>query len=252
MNILFTICGRAGSKGIPNKNVKEFQGYPLPFYSASVIDLYRKAHPEVYCDMALNTDSNELMYLFREVLSLGVEVIERPAELGQDHTPKIAVILNTYEEMLNRRRVAYDMIVDMDITSPLRNLSDVERLIEKKLQTDADVVFSVTDSRRNPHFNMVKRGEDGFERVIRSEFNTRQEAPVIYDMNASLYAYSPKFLKSGRGIFDGKCEAIHMMDTAVLDLDHEMDFELMTVVADYFYRNYPEYAKIRDNIAGII
>ncbi len=252
MNILFTICGRAGSKGIRNKNVKDFLGYPLPFYTASAIDLYREANPEAHCDIALNTDSGELENLFKERLNFEVELIKRSPELAQDNTPKIPVILNTYQEVLKKRGIAYDMIVDMDITSPLRTLSDVEALIDKKAQTDADVVFSVTDSRRNPYFNMVKKGENGFERVIKSQFNARQEAPEIYDMNASLYVYSPEFLESGKGIFDGRCEVIHMRDTAVLDLDHETDFEFMSVIAEHLFKSFPEYKKIRDNIARIL
>ena len=42
MNLLFTICGRAGSKGIKNKNIKNFLDKPLALYSLSVIDLYLK------------------------------------------------------------------------------------------------------------------------------------------------------------------------------------------------------------------
>ena len=39
MNILFTICGRAGSKGIKNKNIRHFCGYPLAYYYLAVIVL---------------------------------------------------------------------------------------------------------------------------------------------------------------------------------------------------------------------
>ena len=42
MKILFTICGRAGSKGIKNKNIREFVGKPLPYYTISAIDLFFK------------------------------------------------------------------------------------------------------------------------------------------------------------------------------------------------------------------
>ena len=38
MKILFTICGRAGSKGIHNKNIKTFCEFPLPLYSLSALD----------------------------------------------------------------------------------------------------------------------------------------------------------------------------------------------------------------------
>lgn len=251
MNILFTICGRAGSKGIKNKNIKDFCGYPLPFYTASAIDLYKKKNPYINCDIVLNTDSKDLINMFTEKLNIKVEVIERKEELGLDNTPKIAVISNCLEVMKKRKSDNYDMVVDLDITSPLRTVDDVNKLVQKKIESNADVVFSVTDSRRNPYFNMVKKGENGYERVITSNFNARQEAPEIFDVNASVYAYSPKFLESGKGIFDGRCDIIKMMDTAVLDLDHENDLELMQLIAEYLFNTKIEFAEVRDNIISI-
>lgn len=251
MRILFTICGRAGSKGIKNKNLKEFLGYPLPFYTVSIIDMFIKKNNQYECDIVLNTDSAELIKLFKNKLKLPVEIVERVPELGGDSTPKILVIKNSYETMKIRKNIDYDLVVDLDITSPLRTLDDLKSLIEKKLASDADVVFSVTDSRRNPYFNMVMKTENGYERVIKSNFNARQEAPEIFDMNASMYAYSTSFLKSGKGIFDGKCEVIKMIDTAVLDIDHENDFELMEVIASYLFEKNLSMRFIRENIKKI-
>ena len=73
-----------------------------------------------------------------------------------------------------------------------------------------------------------------------------QQWPEIYDMNASLYAYSPEFLLRGRGVLDGRCEIIKMMDTGILDLDHENDFVLMEVIAEYLFKNNAEYGEIYD------
>lgn len=252
MNILFTICGRAGSKGIKNKNLKSFLGYPLPFYTLSAIDLYSKQNQHILSDIVLNTDSKELIHLFEEHQKIQIDVIEREPILGLDHTPKVAVILNSLEVMKERKRASYDMVVDLDITSPLRTADDIQNLINKKTMTNADVVFSVTESRRNPYFNMVMKTEEGYGRVIDSTFNARQEAPEIFDMNASLYAYSPEFLESRRGIFEGKCEVIKMRDTAVLDIDHEKDFELMQVIAMYLFEHYPKYNAVKENIKNLV
>jgi CMP-N,N'-diacetyllegionaminic acid synthase len=251
MRILFTICGRAGSKGIKNKNLKEFLGYPLAFYTVSAIDLFIKNNKQYECDIVLNTDSSDLIDLFRNELRIQIEVVERKPELGEDNTPKVDVIQNSYTVLKERMKKDYDMVVDLDITSPLRTLNDLETLVEKKLNSDADVVFSVTDSRRNPYFNMVMKTENGYERVIKSNFNARQEAPEIFDMNASMYAYSPEFLESGKGIFEGRCDVIKMMDTAVLDIDHEIDYEFMTVIAEYLFKNNKLYRDIRENIFNI-
>lgn len=252
MNILFTICGRAGSKGIKNKNLKDFLGLPLPFYTVSIIDLFIKKNQQCRCDIVLNTDSDPLIDLFQSQLNLGVDVVKRIPELGEDNTPKVFVIRNSYEAMKAQFGRTYDMVVDLDITSPLRTLKDLESLIEKKYQSNADVVFSVTDSRRNPYFNMVMKTESGYERVIKSNYNARQEAPLIFDMNASMYAYSKAFMESDKNIFDGICDVIVMEDTAVLDIDCENDFELISVIAKHYYETKNEFNEIREHIHQIL
>ena len=45
--LLITICGRAGSKGFKNKNLKNFCGKPLVYYSLSAAELFIKNHPEL-------------------------------------------------------------------------------------------------------------------------------------------------------------------------------------------------------------
>ena len=251
MKILFTICGRAGSKGIKNKNLKEFIGFPLPFYTVSAIDLFIKSNKQYECDIVLNTDSDDLIDLFKNRLRIPIHIVEREPKLGEDNTPKVHVIQNSYSILKARLDKDYDMVIDLDITSPLRTLKDIEALVDKKSNSDADVVFSVTDSRRNPYFNMVMKTDQGYKRVIQSSFNARQEAPEIFDMNASMYAYSPEFLNSGKGIFEGKCDVIKMMDTAVLDIDHEIDFEFMQIIASYLYKKYDRYSIIKNNISDI-
>lgn len=253
MNILFTICGRAGSKGIKNKILKDFLGYPLPYYSLSAVDLFRKQNPNVQGDIVINTDSNKLINLLREHLTIDLDIIEREASLSLDNTPKIAVISQCLEIMQRRKSINYDMVVDLDITSPLRTSTDVRNLIEQKMKNESsDVVFSVTESRRNPYFNMVKKTSNGYERVIETSFNSRQEAPKVFDMNASLYAYSPAFLQSEKGIFEGNCDVIYMKDTGVLDLDHENDLELMQVIAEYLFNKYPDFRELKSNVVNII
>lgn len=248
MKILFTICGRAGSKGIKNKNITDFLGYPLPFYTISAIDLYIEKNPGFSYDIVLNTDSADLIKIFNKNLSLKVDIIERIPSLGLDDTSKIAVILNSLKIMKERKQINYDMVVDLDITAPLRTVQDISNLVQKKMETDADVVFSVTDSRRNPYFNMVQKTNNGYERVIASDFTARQEAPEILDMNASLYAYTPTFLESGKGIFEGKCDVIKMRDTAVLDLDEIDDIEFMEAIADHLFSTYAEFREVKENI----
>lgn len=248
MNILFTICGRAGSKGIKNKNIRTFIDKPLVYYTISAIDLWLKRQSkDLLCDIVLSTDSEELIDIVNKNQMQQVHIIRRSEKLCGNSIGKVEVIRDCMEQMQNDRK-AYDMIVDLDITSPLRTVDDLSRLLEVHMKTGADVTTSVTTARRNPYFNQLMKTEHGYKKVISSNYTARQQAPEIFDMNASMYAYSPDFLKSGKGVLDGYCECIEMMDTGILDLDHENDFELMEVVARYLSEKNEQLAEIYSNI----
>lgn len=251
MRILFSICGRAGSKGIKNKNIKPFVGKPLPYYTLSVIDLYLKKHPELEYDIVVNSDSPELLTMMQENNMRNVEIIVRDPSLGGDFVGKIDVIRNCLDILEQRKNEKYDVIVDLDITSPLRRVCDIENLIDTHVKTEADLTTSGTPARRNPYFNQLKRTDKGYKKVCESTYTARQQAPDIYDMNASLYAYTSEHLRSGRLVLDGYVEMIEMYDTGILDLDHESDLELMEVIAKYLFENNQEFAEVYQNIKSL-
>lgn len=239
MDILFTLCGRAGSKGVKGKNARDFLDIPLVWYSMANIVIYKErygAHDNI--NVVLNTDSEDLIKLVQQVADLDITILRRDASLGGDKVPKVAVILDCLKRSEDLFKVSYDMVVDLDITSPLRTVQDIKNAVDKKAsRNEVDVVYSVAPSRRNPYFNMVKEENGFFCKAIPSNFTTRQEAPVFYDMNASIYAYSPDALrnKEQSTFFNSNCDAIVMADTGILDIDSEEDYELMQVIANYLF-----------------
>ena len=219
--LLITICGRAGSKGFKNKNLKVFCGKPLVYYSLSAAELFIKNHPELAVDIALNTDSEDLAKLVRRM----------EARAGQP----------------------YDWHMDLDITSPLRTAADIENAFAvKQKRADLDLVFSVCEARRNPWFNMVKTVGDHVEQVCRSEFTGRQQAPDVYDVNASIYVFKRDFLAENNDgmLWRGKIGVSVMMDTGIIDIDSEHDYLLMEAIAQHLYAHYPEFNAVRENIRG--
>lgn len=256
MKILFTMCGRAGSKGFKNKNLKSFLDAPLAYYSLAAILLYKEFVPEDDITVVINTDSTELGKLVSEKQSsIIVEYIAREPHLCGDKVPKVAVIRDCLDRMEVVTGEMFDLVVDLDITSPLRTINSIREAVEKKAQRpDTDVVYSVTDSRRNPFFNMVKEDGNFFSKAIQSSLTSRQEAPVFYDMNASIYAYSVSALKNKEfsTFFNSRCDAIFMKDTGILDIDCEEDFEMMQVTAKYLYEKYPEYGVVAEKAKSLI
>ena len=249
--LLITICGRAGSKGFKNKNLKVFCEKPLVYYTLSAASLFKAARPDVQVDICLNTDSQALADL---VAAKYPEVVFMPRgeALGGDTVPKMAVFQDSLTRMEEKNDCTYDYVMDLDITSPLRTAKDVQNAFEMKAsRPDLDLVFSVPESRRNPCFNMVRDCGDHVEKGIdNATYTARQQAPVFYDVNASIYVFRRDFLANNTTgiLWDGKIGVSKMLDTGVLDIDSEKDFLLMEVIAGHLFKTLPEFAQVRDNI----
>lgn len=236
MNILFTICGRAGSKGFKNKNLKEMRGVPLSYFSLAVVKDYMDKHQDDNVTVALNTDNESLVELIKKQKTIPVRYVRRKPELAGDVVPKVKVIKDTLRTCDN---ISPDVVIDLDITSPMRRTVDIEKIIEEYNKGIYNLVFSVVEARRSPYFNMVENKPDGFYRKIcESKFTTRQQAPKAYEMNASIYAYSPKFLRNEitKTIIDYNCGISIMPDYLVLDIDSEEDFAMMQFLHEFYCR----------------
>lgn len=240
MKILFTICGRAGSKGFKNKNLKQMNGIPLVYYTLAAIKAYKDKYPEHKISVVLNTDSQELISLVeKQSMIKDVLYVERKEDLAGDKVAKVDVIRDTY--LAAKAEEMFDLVIDLDITSPLRRVRDIKAIIDSLTLEDKgyDLVFSVVEARRSPYFNMVERKEDGYYRkVCNSDFTARQQTPKSYELNASIYGYKPAFLESEitKTILDYNCGIVLMPDYLVLDIDSEEDFKMMEFLASYFLK----------------
>ncbi|PLT35484.1 cytidylyltransferase domain-containing protein [Bacillus sp. V5-8f] len=244
MNILITICGRAGSKGVKNKNIRNFMGKPLIYYSLKIANMFREYKMKDYVtDIAVSSDSDDILN-YSSAYDF-VNVIKRPLELAMDDTPKVPVIKHATLTMEKLKKRKYDYVIDLDITSLLRKVNDIERALNLCVESAGkyDLVFSAVESRRNPYFNMVEI-ENGFANKVKdSDFACRQQAPEVFDMNASIYCFDRDSLcnKLERISFEGQSGMIQMEDTYVIDIDKEKDFEILELlVQHYYFDHFPE------------
>ena len=248
---LITICGRAGSKGVKSKNLRDFCSEPIVYFTLSAAELLIKARPDVDVDICLNTDSPELAAIvaarYPEVVYL-----ERTRELAGDEIQKETIYRDCVARMEAITGRRYDCMIDLDITSPLRRADDLLKIYEMfEADPCCDVALSAAPARRNPYFNMGQRGENGYaRRVIENRNTARQQAPECYDYNASLYVFDRDFIVE-RMTFDlwqGNMLSYLMFDTGILDIDSEDDFELIEVIGRFLFDKHPEFGAVRDNI----
>lgn len=228
MRILITICARGGSKGIPGKNIKMLAGKPLIGYSIEVARQFQAQFEQA--DIALSTDSEAIIGVAAEC-GLRSEY-RRPDSLAGDSVGKIDAIRDVVAYYEQRNQVRYDYVLDLDVTSPLRNLEDLRNAFEI-LQKDEQAVnlFSVSPAGRSPYFNMVEQKANGYYAQVKqpeSSVFTRQSAPVVYDLNASFYFYRSSFFEQGyKGAITDK-SLIYLVPHICFDLDHPIDFEFIS------------------------
>lgn len=253
MNILFTICGRAGSKGLKNKNLSLLNSVPLPIYAISLIELYREKYKDYHIEIILSSDSEELHHLLEKINIRNLHRIYRNENLSGDEVSKVAVIKDAYFKAMERTSINYDLIIDLDITSPIRRLVDLENVISDHKKSLKDIQFTVTESRRNPYFNMVKVDiNNSYSKVIPTNYFTRQECPIVYDMNASIYSYLPSALDE----LDSNprlpsFSITKMKDSIILDIDSQNDLEILNYLFPYFIVNDKELTRIYQHAQSI-
>lgn len=245
MNILVTICARAGSKGVKSKNIRNFCGKPLLYYTLAAYRDFCKNKSEKIgnIQLALNTDSQELI---RQMNDAGEDyiLIERDGSLAGDTVAKFDVIKDTLIKAETIKHTVYDVVLDLDLTSPIRIWEDIAGTLDALFQhDDADISYSVTEARRSPYFNMVSKKENGFfGTVLESNAVARQQVPDCFDMNASIYAYRKEYLMTGT-MHQRNAVIWVMKDTGILDIDNEGDLELMEVIFKHFVESDDKFAK---------
>ena len=154
-------------------------------------------------------------------------MIKRPAELATDEAPKLPAIRHCVAETERVADTVYDTLVDLDVTSPLRNPEDICQTISLLEGGSVGNVITVMPSRRSPYFNMVEIGEDGAVRLSKSGDESifrRQDSPKCYDMNASIYVWSRESLFGNGTLINSDTRAYVMPEERSIDIDSELDF----------------------------
>ena len=216
------IFARGGSKGIPNKNLRKINGISLVRRS---IDLALEL--ENVSKVFLSTDSD---LIADEANIKDVEIIKRPFELADDNSPELSAWKHAIYNVESRFG-KFDKFVSIPPTSPLRKVEDVQNIMNL-LNSNFELTLGVTESNRNPWFNMVKFSEKNRVKKIfnNSSFSRRQDAPQVFDITTVAYAGFTKYILSANNILDGLIGGVKIPVERSIDIDTKMDLE----IAEFF------------------
>lgn len=162
MKILAVIPARAGSKGIPNKNIRIIGDHPLIYYS-----IKNAIQSSFITDIIVSTDSHEVRVIAQQ---MGVSVKWRDASLCGDEITLDSVVADAIPG--NQQ---WDYIVTMQPTSPTLKVETLDAAIAYAIEKNLDTVISAIN---NPHLSW---GEKNGQKVPNySERLNRQFLPPCY------------------------------------------------------------------------
>ena len=151
MKVYGLIPARSGSQGVPNKNIKLLNGYPLIAYS-----IIASGMCEFIDKTIVTTDSQEYKKIATEYSS---DVIMRPSYMARDDSPDIDYLLHF---IFVYKLQPEDLIVLLRPTTPLRNV-DIMGAIFNEFEIVYDSLRTVHKLNEPPekmmHLEEVKKGD---------------------------------------------------------------------------------------------
>ena len=220
-NIIGLICARSGSKGIKNKNLIKLSGKTL-LSIAIKVGKKSKYIKEIY----VSTDSKKIAI---EAKKNGAIVpFLRPKNLSRASTPELLVWRHAVNYLENINKLKIDLIVSLPCTAPFRKKEDIDKCIKKSIKKNLDVVFTASDSHRNPYFNMIQSKNNKISLICKSQkrYFRRQDAPVCYDLNTVCYVFKNKFIKKNNNLLSGKIDFVKIPKARSLDIDEKLDYKI--------------------------
>lgn len=213
------ICARSGSKGLPGKNIKLFNGKPLIAHSIEIA-----LSLPIISDVFVSTDDVKIAKIAQKY-GASIPFI-RPQSLASDEAKEWDVWKHSLIELAKTYEYP-DALVVLPPTSPLRKLKDIKKCIKLFEQDKCDGVICVTNSSHNPEYNMVKMKDDkSVEIAIKKgrSFYRRQDAPSYFNITTVCYIFKSDYIMSKNHMMSGNIKAIEVDFASAVDIDTQIDF----------------------------
>src|SRR3989304_829831 len=226
MTTLCVISARGGSRGVPGKNIRPLLGKPLIVWSIE----QALATPEID-RVVVSTDSEAIAEVAR---AAGAETpFVRPDYLSTSEAGKFDVFKHALAACEEHYGEEYEFYLDLDCTNPLRDISDISACITQfrdRRQYGVDGIFAICTARKNPYFNLLEADDKGALKICKklpAAIVRRQDAPPVYEHVASIYVFSPDYIRSASYLLDGHMEGYDIGSEKSLDVDSDFDFLLI-------------------------
>ncbi len=214
-----TICfigARGGSKGVPRKNIRILHKKPLIAYA-----IESALQSKIFDHVIVSTEDPEIAKISK---FFGAEVpFMRPKSLATDSSGFAEVMIHGITK-LKKLGYEFDVLINRDCTVPFIRISDMKNALSLFKNKKPHAVYGVYRQHFNPYFNMMEKNSSGFLKLcktLKTRPKSRQESPLVYQLNGLFIFDVKQFLKYKTPIlpkslpFEIPLECGHMIDTEI-------------------------------------
>lgn len=230
--ILCIIPARSGSKGIPHKNIKIFNGKPLLAWCIS------QAQGSKYASqmrIIVSTDSENYAFIARQN---GAETpFLRPKEISQDLSTDLECFHHAIDWLKTNENYCPDIVLQLRPTQPCRKVEDIDKCLELFMENydNYDSLRSVVEYEKSPYkMYTVSDSDDGppqlnplYQEVngIDEPYNQcRQFLPKTYLHQGYIDIFKTELLEQNK--ISGSRIYPYVMDKSeTIDIDSSHDWE---------------------------
>ena len=218
MKNIAIIPARSGSKGLPDKNIRELAGKPLIAYTIEAA-----LESGMFDTVMVSTDSSRYAEIAKKY---GAEV---PFFRSKETSSDTASSWDTVREVLDKYREAgkaFDTLMLLQPTSPLRTAQNIKEAYEEMNRKEANAIVSLCEMEYPPQQCNVLPEDLSLDRFVQtsSKGKRRQEMETYYRFNGALYLVKVEAFRKNADIYSDRCFAYLMSRKNSVDIDEELDF----------------------------
>lgn len=210
---LAVIPARGGSKSVPRKNIRPLGGRPLLAHT-----LAQAAAVPALDRVVVSTDDDEIAAAAQQH---GGIVMRRPTDLATDTAPTEWALTHALDELAAAGE-AFDYIMVLEPTSPMRRPETIRACMETIHNRDGKSLMTVIESRSN-----YGRLVDGYFRPLDPKApRRRQDRPPLYVESSTVYIARVDYLRQTGTLVCDDWLAVVVDEAEALDINSERDFRI--------------------------
>jgi len=218
--ILGIIPARGGSKGIPEKNIRNLAGKPLVAWTIEAA-----LNSNVCNRLLVSTDDPKIADVARE---FGADApFLRPPLLSTDTATSVSVVDHAIDWLKDIESEIFSHVLLLQPTSPFRTVEDIHNVVTIAKKNNAAVV-SVCEPQQHPYLFKIIRTDGTLDNLIpeSAQYSRRQDYPRVLALNGAIYFISVDVLKKEKTFTPEKTVPYIMPTERSLDIDTPWDFFL--------------------------